>query len=317
MILLTRNRRPCQERLDGSNLLPESLIGLSIEQIRCWPLAADGSGGLVGDRFDVSQVDGAEDELTIVGDCSHLSRIGMKMTRGTLNVVGDAGDLVGADNRGGTIRILGNAGGQVGQSQRSGLIYVTGDCGPLLAGPSPGAKSGMRGGDILVLGSIGERSCERLRRGTVFVGGDVGPNACANMIAGTLVCIGKIGDQWGGGMRRGSIVLSQVAESPTAASLSSSHSFELSFLPLLWKHLDHLLSHTQLRCIDLLRSIETAGAASQHAYVAPRAVEIPMTRWVDRAIGDLNYQGKGEVLTLRRISSIQSAPRLPSSERQP
>ncbi len=59
------------------------------------------------------------------------------------------------------------------------------------------------------MGDVGERACERMRRGTVFVGGSMASFAATQMIAGTIVVMGSLGDHWGLGMRRGSLILAK------------------------------------------------------------------------------------------------------------
>jgi formylmethanofuran dehydrogenase subunit C len=133
-----------------------------------------------------------------------------------------------------------------------------------------------------------------MRRGTVWIAGDVGDHLAHRMVAGTILVQGRVSSQWGTGMRRGSLLFAREPVRESGASLSPGRRLELSFLPLIWKHLHTL----QLQ----IRGTEVISAKSLWPLLP-----LPSTRWVDRRVGDLAIGGKGEVLILQRQSSITTS----------
>ncbi len=115
-----------------------------------------------------------------------------------------------------------------------------------------------------------------MRRGILFIQGCAGSYGAAQMIAGTMIVFGRLGKHWAQGMKRGSIIIAEPQPDSFDASLTSAREFELSFLPLLWKHLANHLGDSYLR--------------------------LPQSRWAYRQIGDRANNGVGEVLTLHRHS---------------
>lgn len=285
--------------IDGSQLKPEVLESLGYRELCELSLETDHGLRMIKDIFEVAVVESAKEPLLVLeGDCSTIERIGDGLSGGTICVLGSVGNKAAAGMQGGMLVVLGNAKDQLGCGMRDGAIYVSGDCGNQLGAPLPGSKSGMRGGDILIAGGAGNRVCERMRRGTVYVARNVGTHAASQMIAGTLVVMGDLGGEWGGGMRRGSLILGKEIVSESIATMSEPREFELSFLPLVWRHLEK----TQQDALGVLHTVAVSGHL-QSGLKLPTAFKIPSTRWVQRQIADLNYDGRGEVLVLKRMSS--------------
>jgi formylmethanofuran dehydrogenase subunit C len=303
VIVLTRNNREYSQ-LNASAVSPETLSKRSLEEIRNVKIDHGRKTIPLGEVFDVSRKQVAIEDpkpatsepllpeiLLIEGDCSTISHLGAKQRIGTLVVRGNVGDFLGERMSGGRIFLIGNAGNCMSQSMSGGLIYVDGNGGDCIAGPSPGKQSGMRGGDVIVTGSCGVRVAERMRRGTIFIGRNAGDFGCARMIAGTVICLGTVGRSWCRGMKRGTVILLQDLEDRSLHQFSSPRDFELSFLPLIWKH----LSRSADEAVDSLHGLEQGISVSKHL--------IPTTRWVKRRVGDLECQGAGEILILQRITS--------------
>jgi formylmethanofuran dehydrogenase subunit C len=317
VIVLTRNHREYSQ-LNASTVSPETLSERSLEEIRNIKIEHGRKTVPLGEVFDVSRKQVAIEDpkpatsktplpetplpelLWIEGDCSTISHLGAKLRTGTLVVRGNVGDFLGERMSGGRIFVSGNTGHCMSQSMSGGLIYVDGNSGDCIAGPSPGKQSGMRGGDVIVTGSCGVRVAERMRRGTIFVGGNAGDFGCARMIAGTVICLGTAGKSWCQGMKRGTVILLHDLDDRRLHQFSSPRDFELSFLPLIWKH----LSRSVDEAIALLHAVEQEISISKHL--------IPTTRWVKRRVGDLECQGAGEILILQRITS-ELLHRIPSS----
>jgi formylmethanofuran dehydrogenase subunit C len=301
MILLQRTDKSFGA-IDGSRICPDLFASMPLEKIAETALMTEAGTVALGELFEVStDREPSEPFLVIDGDCSHVQGIGTHLKAGKICVLGDVGDNAASSMAGGTMVIAGNARDRVGMGMSDGFIYVAGDCRHSLASPLPGKKSGMRGGDILVSGNVGDRACERMRRGTVFVAGDVGDYCVPQMIAGSMVVMGTLGNDWGGGMRRGSLILGRIANSSPSASLSEARDFELSFLPLIWRHVENLQNRAQ-EVLNMAIAFSKTST-NRTARLAPPPIKIPSTRWVQRQIADLNCNGRGEVLVLKRISS--------------
>ncbi len=302
MILLQRTSSTFGS-IDGSSIRPDFFATMSLDQINATGLSTESGIVALREVFDVS-IDRMPFEpfLLIDGNCEAIDGLGAEMQSGTLCILGDVGDNTARKMGGGSIVISGNVRDHLGAGMMDGLIYVVGNCRDGLASPLAGRKSGMRGGDILVAGCVRDRACERMRRGTVFIAGNVGDYCAAQMIAGSLVVMGELGREWGGGMRRGSIILGHASSSRPSASLSAARDFELSFLPLIWRHLGKI----QIEALEILdRSIEFSQASTKRGTrEVPQPFRIPRTRWVQRQIADLNCDGRGEVLVLKRLSSL-------------
>jgi formylmethanofuran dehydrogenase subunit C len=303
VIVLTRNNREFSQ-LNASVISPETLSERSLDEIRNIKIEHVRKTSPLGEVFDVSRKYVAIEDpkpatsetllpetLWIEGDCTPLSHLGAKQRKGTLVVRGNVGDFLGEGMSGGRIFVLGNTGHCMSQSMSGGLIYVAGNSGDRIAGPAPGKQSGMRGGDVIITGSCGDRIAERMRRGTIFVGGNAGDFGCARMIAGTVICLGTAGGSWCRGMKRGTVILLHELQDCSLHQFSSPRDFELSFLPLIWKH----LSSSADEAVAFLHALDQWISISKHP--------IPTTRWVKRRVGDLECQGAGEILILQRITS--------------
>lgn len=301
MIVLHRKHSKVNN-IDGAAISPLAWSDLSVESIAALDLSTDVGTVTVGQIFDVTTLESSnESTIVIVGDCSDIHSLGANMSGGTLCVLGSVGSSAAKSMTGGTLRIVGDAKDHLASGLVDGQVFVSGNCGNNLASPLPGRKSGMRGGDLFIGGNVGERACERLRRGTVFIAGNVGEYAASQLIAGTLVILGELGDNWAGGMRRGSLILGRDHSSVATASLSEPRDFELSFLPLVWRHVEGLQANAIEKIVGIDAVLRVNG--TRISSDIPEPIKIPRTRWVQRQIADLNFDGRGEVLVLRRNSS--------------
>lgn len=191
--------------IDMRGLVPDALVGLSLDEIRRRPLASGPDLVPLGELFRVRGT--ADTTLTLTGVTPRMHGLGAGMRQGLLRIEGDCGDYVGADLRGGQIHVHGSARDLLGAGMRDGLIQVEGSVGDALGAPLAGAVGGMRGGTVLVSRRAGRRLGDRMRRGVVVVGGDCDERCGSQMIAGTIVVLGRTAAGAGTGMRRGSLLL--------------------------------------------------------------------------------------------------------------
>ncbi len=264
-----------KEAWDASALQPSLIQNLSLRQIGEIVLRSGRQTAAASELFDISGP--ISDRLEFVTNILRLDGLGQRMNGGRIISRGDVGDRVGQAMKSGEILVQGNVGACAAAGLSGGRLLVSGNAGNHMAGVSAINGRSMRGGEVIVAGSVGDELGLRMRRGIIYVGGSAGRDGATRMIAGTIIVGGDIGGGWCDQMRRGSIVLLRPQEGLWAAELSESFEFELSFLPLLWNYLRPLI--TEL------------------------GIDIPTTRWALRQIGDLACDGKGEVLTLSRLSS--------------
>ncbi len=190
--------------LEAETITPDAFAGNPLSHIERLPVAHGNTEAKLGDFFSV---DGdADDVIRLEGDLSRVKYIGKTMTRGRIEVHGDAGMHLGAEMRGGEIVVHGNAGDWVGAEMRGGMLRVRGNAGHLVGAAYRGSEKGMRGGTILVGGSVGNETGCAMRRGVIAVAGGAGDFTGVMMLAGTIFVFGPLGIRTGAGMKRGTIV---------------------------------------------------------------------------------------------------------------
>ena len=271
-----RPKRALDEICDVSAIRPLMFQGLSRAEIAAVKLTLDTRSVRLEEVFEL--IGDPAPNLVFDGDCSGIVGIATNMNGGSILVRGDAGSGLAANMKSGRVEVLGNCGDYLAMGMRNGTVIVHGSAGDYVGGPAVGQRRGMHGGDCIVLGDVGARAAERMRRGTLYVGGNAGDYGATQMIAGTFIVMGDIGVAWAGGMRRGSIILSHPTSQAFAAELTPGREFELSFLPLVWRHLEGLLGDSRIK--------------------------VSNSRWALRQLGDRANRGLGEVLTLTRASSL-------------
>ncbi|WP_149495089.1 GltB/FmdC/FwdC-like GXGXG domain-containing protein [Roseiconus lacunae] len=204
------------QRIDASMIRRRWLAEHGKHEIEQARLIADGLAVPLGDLFQISVAESAQDEVVIEGTDAAFDRLGAGHDRGLFRAVGDVGDAAGCGLQGGRLLISGSAGDNVGA-------------------PWGSRKSGQTRGEIEVIGDVGDYAGHRMRRGTLTIGGAAGAFLAASMVAGTIVVGGAIGRQACAGMRRGSLLLaSPQNEAAFSGSRRFSEVFEFSagFLPL-------------------------------------------------------------------------------------
>jgi formylmethanofuran dehydrogenase subunit C len=257
-------------RVDCSPLLPSTLGGKSAKEIGAQMLAT----GLGPTRLDaLFKVAGtAGDTLVFEGATSRLDGIGTALNGGTIEVDGDAGDLLGRNMASGTIRVSGRVGYFAASGMTGGEIRIKGDAGDFLAAALPGEHRGLKGGLVLVEGNAGDRAGDRMRRGTLLIGGNTGRLTASRMVAGTLAVAGTVGPGAATAMRRGTLLLPTLPAG-LPATFNDCGAYPLSFLTLL--------------------------ARAWRGLPAPFGDLPAQGLVVRRLMGDLANDGRGEVLVMQ------------------
>lgn len=261
--LFTLKSRP-PVPLEAEAISPDIVAPLTNAEIRALPLVLGKRSRRVDDFFDV-EGDGSE-RLELTGDLSRVKWIGRGMTKGRIDVVGNAGMHLGAHMKGGAIEVTGSASDWVGAEMTGGTIRIRGDAGGQIGAAYRGSMKGMRGGVILVEGSAGMEVAMRMRRGIIVVKGAVRDFAGLQMKGGTLFLLGGAELRTGAWMTLGTIVsLLPLKMLPTFAAATT---YQPTFLSLYSRALE------------------------------PLGVELPTGRLgaYERHLGDTSVPGKGEIL---------------------
>jgi len=219
--------------LEAENLTPDILASLSNEQVRAVPMVLGKRQCRLDDFFNV-EGDGSE-QIEIRGDVGRVKWIGRGMTRGRIDIAGNAGMHLGAYMKGGTIAVSGNVSDWIGAEMRGGVIHIRGDAGGQIGAAYRGSLSGMNGGTILIEGTAGLEVGMRMKRGLIAVRGKVRDFAGLQMKGGTIVLMSGAEIRTGAWMVRGTIVsLTPLRLLPTFAPACA---YNPVFLRLYGKHL--------------------------------------------------------------------------------
>ncbi len=190
---------------DLKGVVPNRLVGLSIDAVRRLPIRADERPCEVGDVFTVSG-DAGDGVIECHGDFSRVHHVAAGMLSGTVSVRGNVGRHAGEGMTGGTLAVTGDAGDWLAAEMHGGNINVGGSAGDNVAGALPGSDHGLRGGVVIVQRDVGQLAGQRMRRGILAVGGNCGTAAAFEMRAGTVVVAGQVAPHPGLGLRRGTLV---------------------------------------------------------------------------------------------------------------
>jgi formylmethanofuran dehydrogenase subunit C len=191
--------------IDAQGIVPDRLVGLSIDAVLRLPIRADERTCSLGDVLKASG-DARDAVIECQGDFSRVHKVADRMASGTIRVSGNVGRHAGEGMTGGRLEVTGRAGDWLAAEMHGGQIVVHGSAGDNVAGALPGSDHGLRGGVVIVHGDVGQLAGQRMRRGILAVGGNCGEAAAFEMRAGTVVVAGHVGPHPGLGMCRGSLV---------------------------------------------------------------------------------------------------------------
>jgi formylmethanofuran dehydrogenase subunit C len=235
MITLTPRERPVVP-LEAELVSPDVMATLANDGIRALPVQLGKRQCRLEDFFTV---DGeASEEIRIAGDVGKVKWIGRGMTRGRIQIDGDAGMHLAAYMKGGAVEVSGNVTDWLGAEMSGGFIRVRGNAGGQVGAAYRGSPSGMTDGTIVIGGTAGLEVGMRMKRGTIVVGGPVRDFAGLQMKGGTIVLGSGAELRTGAWMMRGTIVsLTPIRLLPT---FSAAATYNPTFLRLYARHLGDL-----------------------------------------------------------------------------
>ena len=264
MITLTLKQQPSVP-LEAESISPDVTGQLDHDAVRALPVFLGKRQCRLDEFFEVEGA--ASDEIEIRGDASKVKWIGRGMTRGRINLVGNAGMHLGASMKGGTIEVSGNVSDWLGAEMTDGFIRIGGNAGGQVGAAYRGSMKGMKGGTILIGGSAGLEVGMRMRRGVIAIAGPVRDFAGLQMKGGTIFLLGGAELRTGAWMIRGTIV--SLAPIPLLPTFSFACAYNPTYLRVYAKHLQPL-------------GYTVPCGAAQGAY--------------RRYTGDTAVPGKGEIL---------------------
>lgn len=257
-------------RVDLRGVTPEALAGLSAAEVERVDVGYGNALLPLAEFFSIEPWDD-NDALFFEGDLSRFDRVGWQLAGGRIRVEGNVGHYAGGCMRAGDLFVAGGAGLLAACEMAGGTLTVEGDVDDFAASTLPGSMDGMRGGTFIVKGHAGDRFGDRMRRGSAIVHGNAGDFLASRLVAGTIAVGGRAGVHVGWGMRRGSVVLAGEA----IPELSETFVPALASADVFW----------QLLARDLARH------GGPFASLAGRRI--------DRHLGDLSVDGRGEIIFAR------------------
>src|SRR5690349_7747051 len=106
-------------------LNPESFASRSAVDVARVSLPVGNATAEVGELFRV-EGDGADRQLVIDGDLSHLRGLGQGLASGSVVVRGTVGPRLAAGMTGGTVEVEGDVAGWAGAEMRGGVLRIRG-----------------------------------------------------------------------------------------------------------------------------------------------------------------------------------------------
>jgi formylmethanofuran dehydrogenase subunit C len=190
--------------LEAETISPDIMAGLGRDAMGALPVFHGKRQRRLDDFFSIEGEPSEHIELR--GDAAKVKWIGKDMTRGRINIVGNAGMHLGSGMKGGVIDVSGNASDWIGAEMAGGFIHVRGNAGGQVGAAYRGSMSGMKDGTILIGGTAGLEVGMRMKRGTIVIKGKVRDFAGLQMKGGTIVLLDGAEIRTGAWMNRGTII---------------------------------------------------------------------------------------------------------------
>lgn len=290
MSVTLRQIKATIQRLDLRELLPRELHARDTADIGRQSLALGKHRVPLAELFDIERKDEDDDTLVLIPLDDRTDFVGHGLSEGRIIVRGDTGDYAGRAMSGGSLTIEGDARDFAGSGLGGGRLIINGNAGDRVGAPGAGERHGQHGGFIHIRGNAGARAGERQRRGVLLIEGNTGDLLGYRMIAGTIYAGGDVGELAGYGMRRGSLFLRQTPEHLCSTIRYNGR---------------HLLTFVRLQLNELHR-LSNGAVANTGEHLE-----------VERYLGDLANDGRGEILVLNGSPSAAvdagSRPTLPTA----
>ncbi len=194
--------------LEAETISPDQFAAKSPAEIGKLSAYMGNEHHTLGDFFEIAGNPGktaADTKIVVTGDLSKVKYIGMKMTAGEIEVLGNTDMYVGAWMAGGTIRVKGNVDSFCGMGMTGGELLIAGNARNYLGAAYRGDWRGMQGGKIVVGGNAGSDLAFFMRGGEITIGGDVDVHVATHAEGGKIIIKGNAKSRVGGQMVKGDI----------------------------------------------------------------------------------------------------------------
>jgi formylmethanofuran dehydrogenase subunit C len=261
MALTLTRRESSPIPLEVFGLTPEKLFCQSTEEICRLKVRNRNRVEEVGEHFSASgRVVPEVLTISFAGDCSTVHGIGAGMKDGIVRAE-SVGMHAGAKMSGGSLQISGSAGDWLGAEMSGGRIEVRHSARNRVGAAYSGSRRGMCGGRIVVRGGAGVDVGLLMRRGLIIVEGRVGEFCGASMIAGTIIAGAGVGPRCGAGMKRGTI-LAVGPEPEWAPGFVYTCEYRPAYAEVMWRELKSLIDQP-IESIRLYRGDQIAGGRGE------------------------------------------------------
>jgi formylmethanofuran dehydrogenase subunit C len=207
IVKLTPSKVP-ELYLESDNITPDVFAGKTAAQIADLHVHMGNQTLRLGDFFTVEGKGGAtaaDTRIVIAGDVSKVKYIGMKMTGGEIEVLGNTDMYTGAWMAGGKITVKGNTDSFAGIAMTGGDLLIDGNAKNYIGAAYRGDWRGMKGGRIVVKGNVGSDVGSNIMGGTIEIGGNADVHLATHADGGKIIVRGVAKGRVGGQMVKGDI----------------------------------------------------------------------------------------------------------------
>jgi len=207
IVKLTPSKVP-ELYLETENISPDVFAGKNPQQIADLHVHMGNQTLRLGDFFNVEGKSGAtaaDTKIVVAGDASKIKYIGMKMTAGEIEVLGNTDMYTGAWMAGGKITVKGSTDSFAGIAMSGGELIIDGNAKNYIGAAYRGDWRGMKGGTIVVKGNVGSDVGSNIMGGTIDIGGNADVHLATHADGGKIIVRGTAKGRVGGQMVKGEI----------------------------------------------------------------------------------------------------------------
>ncbi|PKL59265.1 MAG: formylmethanofuran dehydrogenase subunit C [Methanomicrobiales archaeon HGW-Methanomicrobiales-4] len=194
--------------LETEHISPDVFAGKTNQQIGEMHVHMGNQTYKLSDYFTIEGKAGAtaaDTKILVAGDVSKVKYIGMKMSAGEIEVLGNADMYVGAWMTGGKLVVKGNVDSFAGIAMTGGELIIEGNAKNYIGAAYRGDWRGMQGGKLVVKGNVGSDVGSNMNGGTIEIGGNADVHLATHIDGGKIIVGGVAKGRVGGQMVKGEI----------------------------------------------------------------------------------------------------------------
>lgn len=207
VVKLTPSKVP-ELYLESEHISPDVFAGKSSQEIGDLHVHMGNQTYKLSDFFTIEGKGGAtaaDTKIVITGDAGRVKYIGMKMTGGEIEVLGNTDMYTGAWMAGGKITVRGNSDSFAGIAMTGGELRIEGNARNYIGAAYRGDWRGMQGGTIVIRGNVGSDVGSNMNGGLIDIGGDADVHLATHADGGKIIVRGVAKGRVGGQMVKGDI----------------------------------------------------------------------------------------------------------------